>query len=413
MILTGLILAGCNSPPPNGAPAQYPEVSDVRWVVPSNVPADMGLYASNNNLGMHLYHDRLYMAFRSAPTHFASKKTILYVMSSPDLGNTWTFEKKITLGTDIREPSMIVMNDQLILHYVELGHNPLAFEPKQIWQMVKNGDTWGEPVVSTLPKTLMPWEVKERNGYAWMSSYMGTHYSTSNASSVSVYFKKSADGINWEDVKPESPVLYQGGISEIGWEFDAQGNMWAVGRNEDGDASGFGNHFFTGKANDLGTWETTEKSDPYRYDSPHMFRHGNDIYMIARRSIKYFDKKDDVNGFATQPYGVNLPESIDIGTRRALYLAEYSLLPKRTAIYKIDQENKKVIWLKDLPSTGDTAFPSIVQLSEHKFLIANYSNPIVKKFPFLNTLHWDWLRGQLSQRYGTQIYLATLSFPEN
>jgi hypothetical protein len=29
-----------------------------------------------------------------------------------------------------------------------------------------------------------------------------------------------------------------GGISEVGFQFDLEGNLWGVGRNEDGDDSG-------------------------------------------------------------------------------------------------------------------------------------------------------------------------------
>ena len=45
------------------------------------------------------------------------------------------------------------------------------------------------------------------------------------------------DGIEWNPVNEDRPATYNGGISEIGWTFDLEGNLWGVGRNEDGDAS--------------------------------------------------------------------------------------------------------------------------------------------------------------------------------
>jgi len=36
----------------------------------------------------------------------------------------------------------------------------------------------------------------------------------------------------------------------------------------------------------LGAWEITPKqSDPNIYESPRMFRHGDDIYLVARRDV--------------------------------------------------------------------------------------------------------------------------------
>ena len=408
--LVATSITGCkvNNPPA----AEFPAINNVQWVVPgSGLPTEIKPQESNNCLAIHLYHDRLYMAFRSAPSHFASKKPVLYVMSSPDLGQTWTYENQVSMQTDIREPSFLVMNDQLILNFVELGSNPLTFTPQKVWQMIKTESAgWAAPQVAPdLPLEIMPWEVKERNGVAYMSSYIGSHYSTSNDSKIDVYFKKSEDGIHWQDVNPAHPIMYEGGVSEVGYEFDAAGNFFAVTRNEDGDASGFGSHVVFGSADSIGSWEFPAKSNPFRFDSPHMFRHGDDIYLIARRSIKYMDPSDDT-AFVTWPYDNGLSTAISIGLRRIANLTEYSLLPKRTALYKIDQKLRTVVWQKDLPSAGDTSFPSIVQLSADRFLIANYSNPIIKE-GITNTIRWPWIEGQLSQTHGTQIYLATLDFP--
>jgi hypothetical protein len=44
----------------------------------------------------------LFIGWRSAPFHFASTQTSIYIMSSPDMGQTWQFENKIHLGSDAR-----------------------------------------------------------------------------------------------------------------------------------------------------------------------------------------------------------------------------------------------------------------------------------------------------------------------
>ena len=114
-----------------------------------------------------------------------------------------------------------------------------------------------------------------------------------------------------------------------------------------------------------------------RYDSPEMFRHGEELYLIARR---------DPDGVFGEEEG----------------LLPYSLRAKRTALYRIDRERRAVEWLMDLPGCGDTAFPTVRRLDAHRFLIANYTSP-------LDDPEISWIQAQVSQR-GTQIYLSTLTF---
>ena len=91
-----------------------------------------------------------------------------------------------------------------------------------------------------------------------MCSYAGEHYTINQMGGIDQHFNKSSDGINWEPVNPENEVPYRGGISEIGWAFDLDGNIWGVGRNEDGDDSGWGSRIFSAPAEDLSHWTWTE-----------------------------------------------------------------------------------------------------------------------------------------------------------
>ena len=56
----------------------------------------------------------------------------------------------------------------------------------------------------------------------------------------SLRFNQSTDGIKWSAVDSNKPIVYEGGISEVGWTYDLNGNVWGVGRNEHGDDSGWG-----------------------------------------------------------------------------------------------------------------------------------------------------------------------------
>jgi hypothetical protein len=84
-----------------------------------------------------------------------------------------------------------------------------------------------------------------------------------------------------------------------------------------------------------------------------LLRHGERLYLIARRDIGGpFDQKKSELSFEEQ---------------RSQYLADYSLRPKRSALYRIDTEAQRVVHLADLPSAGDTAFPAVRRLSAHRF----------------------------------------------
>ena len=46
---------------------------------------------SNNNLDLVKFHDKFYLAFRTAPNHFPSGKAVMYIVSSTDL-EKWNYE---------------------------------------------------------------------------------------------------------------------------------------------------------------------------------------------------------------------------------------------------------------------------------------------------------------------------------
>src|SRR3954470_11826665 len=67
------------------------------------LPPQVKIQHSNNNLDLVRFNGKYFFAFRTAPNHFASKKAVLYVVSSTDL-ETWDYETEIKLASDLREP---------------------------------------------------------------------------------------------------------------------------------------------------------------------------------------------------------------------------------------------------------------------------------------------------------------------
>lgn len=398
-----LLLIACGPPPaaaptsPSDDPKDYavdtartyaPVLSEPSWIIPSRaLPVEAHAQPSNNNVDLVLFGGRLYLAWRTAPTHFASKDTRLHLVSSADLGQTWRYETSVALGSDMREPSFVALNGTLRFQFFQAGTDMFAFEPKAQFRMTLGKDgTWG-PLEEWGEAAEVSWNYKVRGGVAWRTSYRGSHYAFGKVPDIAARFTRSTDGLTWSPVKGDGAV-YRGGVSEIAFEFDEDGTLWAVTRNEDGDATGFGSHVCTAPKDDLGTWTCSAHSSPERYDSPKMLRHGKDLYLVARR---------DVGGPFDQ-----LRTDLSFGDQQTFYNAAYWGRPKRTALYQLDKATKQVVWLQDLPSCGDTSFPAIARLDAHRFLIANYTSP-------LDDLDISWVKGQ-TQDKGTKIYLTTLEF---
>jgi hypothetical protein len=371
------LIAAADDVTSESAPSSYTvTASEPIWVIPSGVvPAEVIVQPSNNNVDIVTHDDALYVAWRTGPTHFADAEVQMPVMRSDDGGTSWVLETVVDLDSDLREPRLVSFNGVLQLIFFEAGVFAFTFDPQHVWRTVRGADGgWSEPeILFEAPE--VPWDIKVRRGAVWMTSYLGEHYGGEGAV-MEVLFRRSEDGESWSMVEGASHV-YRGGVSEAAIEFDRDGGLWVVTRNEDGDETGFGSHVCYAAPEALSVWECPEVSDPERYDSPELFRHEDDIYMVARR---------DVGG----PYG---PEG-DI--------LAYSDRPKRSALYRIDRDARAVIHMMDLPGAGDTAFGAIQQLDDHRFLLANYTSP-------LDEPDITWIEGQTSER-GTQIYLLTLTF---
>jgi len=380
LFLVGVVLlVGC------GAAEREPVLGEVRWVVPSRgLPSGLVPLDSNNNVSIALHEERLFMGWRTSETHFASEGSRIHLVSSDNLGTTWDLEATWEVGADVREPLLYSVAGQLFFQFFEAGTDPLAFEPLQIWRSeYLEAGSWSE-LEARGEEGEVPWEVVVHDGVAWMTSYVGEHYDlTAGTEAVELRFARSEDGRSWS-----GETVYVGGASEAAFQWDDHGALWAVLRNEDGDTSGFGSLLCTAPPGESMAWDCPAQSDPERYDSPRMFTHGGEVWLLARR---------DIGG----PYDQGR-EDLTFEEQRLRYLLDYSARPKRTALYRINRELVRVEHVFDLPSAGDTAFPSVVQLEPNRFLIANYSSP-------LEDPDRTWLQGQLSSE-GTGIYLVELNF---
>jgi len=334
---------------------------------------------SHNNVDIIRFDNRYYMAFRAAPTHFASAKTRLFIMSSPD-GENWECETEIHLGNDLREPRFLDLNGRLMLYFFEAGSNMFKFEPKHIWQTErKPGIGWTE-LTDTKLNGYVPWRLRMHNGRALLSAYNGQNlYNGNHVGEIRLF--ESADGVNWTPLS-KKPQVTATSCEEGEFIFDDNGDLWATIRLE-----GYGGMIAYAPKDNISQWTTVHTK--YKYDSALMFKHKGEIYVIARRNVD--------GPFVKDPWW--LPKFL----HKAYNLVRFSLTTKRTALFRLDRVTKDLVHVFDFPSTGDTAFAGIAPLEDDRYLVVNYSNdPAGPDIP--------WIFGQLGESH---LYSYELVFDHN
>jgi hypothetical protein len=361
--------------------------SPLEQVAPGpGLPPRVQCMESNNNLDIVRFEGRLFLGFRTAPTHFAGTKVRMYIVSSVDQGKTWDYEAEVYIGSDMREPRFLVLDDKLMFYFFQAGKNPFAFSPKFVFAMERKakGD-WTEPRKIWEPGCVL-WRAKVRNQKAYATGYCGGgDMYTGGTTGIGARFMTTDDGYNFRPVDPARPVSATGG-SETAFEFDKHGALYLAIRNEAGDGKSWGSKVCRAEPHDLANWKCAVT--PMKYDSPIMFRQGEDIYLIARRNIDGpYDKG--------QRWLWNPVETL-------YYMARYWWTKKRTALYKLDKDNLTMDPVLDFPSKGDTAFPGLARLDDNSLLMYNYSSPPEGKDRV-------WMTGQLT---GQRIYSTLITFKE-
>ena len=259
-------------------------------VVPGpGLPAQVKCMRSNNNLDIIQFDGRIFLAFRTAPTHFAGTKTHMYVVSTRDQ-KTWDYETEVFMGSDMREPRFLATNGKLMFYYFQAGKSIVSFSPQHIYALERKGlGDWTKPRPA-FDQGCVLWRSKTINGKAYLTSYCGEGEYTGGNSGIKIYLLTTEDGYEFKPVNPKHPVISTGG-SETDFEIDSKGELYGVIRNEAGDGKSWASKVCKAPANDLANWSC--KDTDYKPDSPLVFKHNDDIYVIGRRSLDgKYDKGD-------------------------------------------------------------------------------------------------------------------------
>ena len=349
------------------------------------LPSEIEPMDANNNLDVTWHDGRIFLAFRSAPTHFASTETTMHVMSSQD-EETWRFEGSFALGRDVREPQLVSWNGTLRLYFALLGTSSIEFEPGgSVWTTYQGPGQWTELQDFAL-ENYIPWRVKEVNGDLQMIGYTGgENVYDMDGEPITIHWLRSDDGATWEAVVPGQEVVYTGGGSETDYVILDDGSLVAVIRNEAGENGEYGSLICRAEAESLANWVCIH--DPKKYDSPLMFRKDDTIWLVGRRNVT-----------GDGHYDLNQPDLAPEDEFLA-YQAAYWNQPKRCALWTVDPETLSVDWVADVPSNGDTCFPEVIETNEG-LVLYNYSSAP-------EGADLVWLEGQLAP---TNIYRMRLIF---
>jgi hypothetical protein len=381
-------------PPPVELGRHSVAIIDTRQVIPGpGLPAEAPPQNSNNNLDVVRHDGRVYLAWRTGPDHYASDKTALYVISSAD-EKTWTFEHKVTAGLDLREPRFLSFstsggNGSLFLYLARLGNDPNRFEPKGMSYVEKTASGWGALTDFGAP-TFIPWRARIERGKPYLVAYdHGEQIYAPAGIPIGIHLFTTTDGRTWSDLDPSIGAVSTGGGSETDFAIGDDGTLFAVTRNEAGDKElGFGSKVCRAAASNLAKW--TCKSDPKKYDSPLMFWHDGEAYLIGRRHLS-----------PTGNYDLEEIRDRPFGERWFKNQVDYKVWPKRCSLWRYVQSEDRIAFILDLPSRGDTCFPAKISgANADELVVYNYSSPI--DGPDL-----PWNEGQLGE---TRIYRHVLKF---
>ncbi len=357
--------AGGDPPPPRVELGRHAvTITGTRRVIPSaGLPAETKALNSNNNLDVIRHDGRVFLAWRTSKDHYASDASAIHVVSSTD-ETSWRFEATVALGTDVREPRFLALNGSLFLYLSRLGTDPLKFEPKGVSCVERKADgTWTKPEEIYKPGFLA-WRTRTERDVPYMVGYMGgANIYLFNGEPLTVELLTTADGRAWKGKNPDAPGVYTGGGSETDFAITDARQLVAVIRNEAGDATGWGSKVCHADLADLARW--TCKSDPKKYDSPYVFRHDGEVYLVGRRNIS-----------PTGNYDLGQRERSAV-SQTVGYQLDYRGRKKRCSLWRFVPGEDRIAYVLDLPSRGDTCFAGgFPGATSDEVVLYNYSSDV-------------------------------------
>jgi hypothetical protein len=289
------------------------------------------------------WQDAFWLVYVSSPSHFASPKSRLVLLRSPDAVHWSEVARFSGNSQDIRDPKLAVIQDHLMLYaLLNLKFDPQPY--KTVCTQSVDGIEW-PPFIDISPAGWLLGRPKTPDG---LTSYAPAHHIARGAAQL----LHSPDGIHWENL---SVIYEQEMADETALVFTPDGSLLTVTRLESS-PSIFGNP----RAGTLisiarppyQNWDSQTRSSVTRLDGPNLFAQ-QQIFAVGR-------SQPQVNGpFHWQG---------SIFSR------------KRSSIFSVSQQG--LIHLADLPSSGDTSYAGVV-LHEGNLFISYYTNDPSRDIPWI------------------------------
>jgi hypothetical protein len=298
----------------------------------------------NSNTDLIYWNDAFHLIHASSPFHFASKDSRLHLLRSED-GRTWEEVARFdAAGQDIRDPKFAAIGDRLLLY--ALKNTDWTAEPYQtVYAESSDAVNWSA-FRELEPQGWLFWRPKTADGVTW---YVPVYWYEHGRSAL----LRSTDGINWIMHAP----IYQGDRNdETDIEFLPDGRMIATARLEVSDSlvgDPQGSTLITVSEPPFDTWQPVTKSQVARLDGPSLFSYNRRVYAVGRYQPRVAGPFDWQGSIFSR---------------------------KRTALYLVEED--RLVYLSDLPSSGDTSYSGVVQLGDELY-VSYYTNDIDRDFPWI------------------------------
>jgi sucrose-6-phosphate hydrolase SacC (GH32 family) len=289
-----------------------------------------------------------YLAFRAARTHIDQNSSIK-IMRSSDSEN-WELVAEMGLDNeDIRDPKFALINGKLFLYALK-NKNLTAMPYTTIFSTSEDGFNWTE-WRDVSPANWVFWRPKTNDDKVW---YVAADDRKVKQSALF----SSVDGISWDKISS-----IHGGefIAEIELAFLANKDILCTMRVEG--VEGDPKTLIGQSAYPYEMWMLTP-SRLTRLDGASSFNYRDQIFSAGR--------------FEPNP----------------LFGIGNSLNQKRTSLFRVKSD--ELIWLSDLPSSGDTGYAAVVVLDDTAFIVYYTSDP---------NNDYPWIYGQFRP---TQIWMAQI-----
>jgi hypothetical protein len=298
----------------------------------------------NSNTDLIHWKGNFYLVYASAPWHFASETTTLVLLRSKDARRWEEIARFRNPGEDIRDPKFAPIGNKLFLYFLKNKNFPAAEPYFTMVTASTDGTTW-EAYRSAGHDGWLFWRPKSRDGRTWyVAAYWHEH--------GKAILLKSGDGYRWEKVSG----IHEGDFNdETAIEFLPDGRMLATGRLE---VAGYyfgdnrGNTLIAVSGPPYTKW-TKSHSFVTRLDGPRLFIYRDKLYAVGRY----------------QP-----------GPKGYLFETGSILSKRRTALYAVQE--KRLVYLTDLPSAGDTSYAGTV-LKGDDLYVSYYTSSISRDYPWV------------------------------